>query len=271
MRRAPLAMAWCALAGSIMSAEDARPPLVVTQGSYFRVSIPRGWHFSENANGFEAAAPDGLTGSTASIVLGMSGSGVSPRAHLELVLRSLGHADARIVAWEDLPPEPAFMHYRWQRGYAEMTFTFRGTPVRAGALAGVIQGAGQYGGVIMAAQTPAARWARDRAYLMRVAQSAVITNPRLAAGVDRMALPRNVPHDAIFGSYANAARARGVPDDRLSQARREGMLGYELHESPATKQQYEMPLETYDATIGGYRNPDRPAEILVRPPYLRLP
>ena len=248
---------------------DPRPPLVVTQGSYFRVSVPSGWRVTENASAFEAAAPDGVTGASASIVLGMFGNGMTPRAYLEMVLRSLGHADARVIEWRDLPPEPAFMQYQWLRGYAEMTFTYRGTPVRAGALVGVIQGSGQYGGVVMAAQTPVARWDRDRAFLMRVAQSAVITNPRQVGGVDRMALPRNIPHDEIYGSYAAAARARGVSEAKLSQARQEGTMGYELMESPATKKRYEMPLEAYDAKIAGYRNPDRPNETLVRPAYLR--
>lgn len=254
---------------AMTSIDDPRPPLVVTHGAYFRVSIPKGWRFIENANAFEAHAPDGATGSTASIALGMFGSNVTPRAYLEMVLRSLGHSDARVVSWQDLQPEPAFANFRWQRGYGEMTFTYRGTPVRAGAIVGVIQGSGQYGGVIMAAQAPVARWAQDRAYLLRVAQSAVITNPRQIAGVDRMALPRNIPHDEIYGSYSRAAAARGVPEAKLSQARQEGTMGYELMESPETKKQYEMPLEMYDAKIGGYRNPDRPNEKLVRPPYLQ--
>jgi hypothetical protein len=46
-------------------------------------------------------------------------------------------------------------------------------------------------------------------------------------------------------------------------------MGYEEMQSPATGERYEMPLEAYDATVGGYRNPERPREILVRPPELR--
>lgn len=253
-----------------ISAQPApRPPLVVKQGAYFRVSIPDGWRFTENASAFEAAAPDNVTGSTASIALGMFGNGATPRGYLEMVLRSLGHADARIVSFETLAPEPAFQNFQWARGYGEMTFTYRGTAVRAGAIVGVIQGSGQYAGVIMAAQAPAAAWPRDRAYLMRVAQSPVITNPRQVGGLDRIPLPRNVPHDYIYGDYNAAFTARGVPAAKISQAQREGTMGYELMESPATGRKYEMPLERYDAAIGGYRNPDRPNEKLVRPPELR--
>ena len=66
-----------------------------------------------------------------------------------------------------------------------------------------------------------------------------------------------------------AFEARGLSQDRISQARREATMGYELMESASTGRRYEMPLETYDGTIGGYRNPNRPSEILVRPKEFR--
>ena len=114
-----------------------------------------------------------------------------------------------------------------------------------------------------------ARWHDDRAYLMRVAQSAVITNAREVAGQDTVMLPKNIPHDYVYGSYNKAFEARGLSQDRISQARREATMGYELMESASTGRRYEMPLETYDGTIGGYRNPNRPNEILVRPKEFR--
>ena len=40
------------------------------------------------------------------------------------------------------------------------------------------------------------------------------------------------------------------------------MMGYERLVSPETGKYYNMPLETYDGTVGGYRNPDHPDEIL---------
>jgi hypothetical protein len=150
-----------------------------------------------------------------------------------------------------------------------MTFTYRGTPVRAGAIVGVANGYGQYAGTVMAAQTPVAQWTENRAYLLRVAQSAVITNPRQVAGLDMVQLPKNIPHDYVYGDFNKAYHARGVPMARISQAQREGMMGYELMESPETGRRYEMPLELYDPKIGGYRNPDRPNELLVRPKELR--
>ncbi len=37
-------------------------------------------------------------------------------------------------------------------------------------------------------------------------------------------------------------------------------------EDPTTGQRYEMPLEAYDGTAGGYRNPKRPTELLRKLP-----
>jgi hypothetical protein len=247
--------------GARAGGPPARPPLVVRQGQYFRASMPAGWQWTENANAVEMVAPDGVTGSSASLVIGMFGQ-ATPRGYLQQVLQSLGYADARVVSWQDLPPQPAFMNFVWQIGHAELAFTYRGQPVRAAATVGVIQGAGQYAAVVLAGQAPVASWDQARAWLLRVAHSVTITNPRQVAGVDRMVLPGNIPHDYIYGDYNDSWQARGIPEDRLSQARREGMMGYEEVVSPTTGERFEMPLETYDATVGGYRNPNQPREIL---------
>ncbi len=251
-----------------ISEQAPRPALAVVQGRYFRVSMPDGWRFVETTNGFEAHSPDGVTGASSAFLVNAPGRS-NPRAFLEFVLGMLNYPDARIVAWETVPAEPAFMTFVWERAYGEIAFTYRGTPVRAGMIVGVTNGYGSYAGSVTAAQAPVGRWQDDRAYLMRVAQSAIITNPREVAGLDHVQLPKNIPHDYVFGSYNKSFEARGLSQDRISQARREGMMGYELMESATTGRRYEMPLETYDGTIGGYRDPNRPNEILVRPPELR--
>ncbi|MDQ2977396.1 MAG: hypothetical protein M3R69_18540 [Acidobacteriota bacterium] len=53
-----------------------------------------------------------------------------------------------------------------------------------------------------------------------------------------------------------------LSQDRIAKAQREGMMGYERMVSPTTGRYYNMPLETYDGTVGGYRNPNHPEEIL---------
>ena len=39
-------------------------------------------------------------------------------------------------------------------------------------------------------------------------------------------------------------------------------MGYERVKDPETGRVYEMPLESWDGAAGGYRNPQRPEEIL---------
>lgn len=245
-----------------------RPPLEVRQGQYYRLLAPPGWRLTENLNAIEITSPDGLTGSSFSLALGMFGT-ATPRTHLQMVYNSLGLPDARIVSWQDLPKRPAFMNFEWQVGHAELAMTYRGTPSRGAATVGVIQGAGQYVAVILAGQAPAPQWLDVRGYLLRMAHSVTVTDPFSIARAPSMALPRNIPHDYIYGDYNASWLERQISQDRISQARREGTMGFELYESPTTGQQYEMPLELYDPTRGGYRDPRDPSQLLVRPPNLR--
>jgi hypothetical protein len=68
-------------------------------------------------------------------------------------------------------------------------------------------------------------------------------------------------HEALSGYW----KEKGLSEDRIFQGQREGMMGYEEMESRETGRTYQMPLETYDATRGGYRNPDNPEELLEKP------
>jgi hypothetical protein len=254
---------------SVLTATNPRPPLVVRTGQAYRWAAPRDWRATEGQNVLEIAAPDGLTGVSLSYVLGMFGR-ATPASYLEMVLRSAPYQNLRVLGFRDLGTEPSVIPgMPWRLGYAELAYVYRGTPVRAAAMAGVIQGSGQYVATVIGWQAPDTTWSDASGWLPRVARSIVITDASWAVAMARSSLPRNIPHDEIYGAYNRAWTARGVPEARLSQMRREGTMGYEEMQSPATGERYEMPLDLYDATVGGYRNPDRPREILVRPPELR--
>ncbi|MCE9583842.1 MAG: hypothetical protein K8T20_15270 [Planctomycetes bacterium] len=78
-----------------------------------------------------------------------------------------------------------------------------------------------------------------------------------------MTLPKNNPmDDSALKSYW---KEKGLSEDRIAQGQREGMMGYEEMESRETGKTYQMPLETYDATKGGYHSPDNFDEILEKP------
>jgi hypothetical protein len=260
-----------AMVGALVTlgAQGQRPVLQLQRGAAYQWSAPSGWRATEGQNVLELAAPDGLTGASLAYVLGAFGQG-TPRGFLEMVLRTAPYQNLRFVSFQDLGTQPSVLPgMPWKVGYAELSYTYRGAPVRAGAMVGVIQGAGQYVATLVGWQAPAAAWDQARHWLPRVAQSIFITDASWAVTMARSTLPRNIPHDYIYGSYNQAWSARGIPEARLSQARREGMMGYEAMQSPSTGERYDMPLEYYDPAAGGYRNPEQPREILVRPPELR--
>jgi hypothetical protein len=79
---------------------------------------------------------------------------------------------------------------------------------------------------------------------------------------DQLLRPRNNPLDN--SGLIESWRRKGVSEARISQAQREGMMGYERMRDPSTGRMYDMPLEAYDGAAGGYRNPVRPTELLVK-------
>ncbi len=240
-----------------------RPVLETRQGRYFRFSVPKGWTVNETTNGVDLTAPDGKTGVSCFLLMGAFGN-ATPRDFLAQRLQALGLPDARIGAVRPLPDVPLAPGLPvWKVIEADVTLTYQGVPSRATVTCGVIQGAGQYCATVSAYQAPAASWEKVRTWLPAVSRSVVITNPKEVAGLDRVQLPRNNPLDD--SAIKSVWKEKGVSGDRMSQASREGTMGYERMESPTTGRKYELPLEHYDATVGGYRNPDRREEILVKP------
>ncbi len=259
------------LAASLTTSAQAdtppeRPALVVKQGIYFRYALPPGWQQTETTNGLEMAAPDRITGASFSLLMGGFGQ-ATPENFLRMVVQGTpAYVNPHIEPMRPLPDQPGPMGFVWRVGETELTYVYLGVPCRAHATVAVIQGAGQYSAMIRAYQAPAKSFASDRYWLPAIAETVVITNPRQVAGIDRFPLPRGTPHDYIHGGYNRGWHERGLPGDRISRDQQEGTMGYERLLDPTTGQLYDMPLEAYDASRGGYRNPNRPDEILDRAP-----
>jgi hypothetical protein len=75
---------------------------------------------------------------------------------------------------------------------------------------------------------------------------------------ERLVLPRSRPLDD--SSLMSTYQARGSAQ---RQRWEETTQGYQRLKDPVTGQLYDMPFENYDATRGGYPNPQRPGELLV--------
>ncbi len=240
----------------------ARPPLAMHEGSYFRWAAPLGWSESETTNGVTLTAPDGVAG--VSSVLLMRAPGRAAPADFALRMLSLvpGTAGVRVVATHDLPDQPSGYGTPWKVQDLDVTYAVRGVPVRSRWTVGIVGDWGTFDAFMLGYQAPAAEFDSAQFWLASVARSVEVTNPGQVAGNDRVLTPRNHPLDnsALLESW----RQKGLSEDRISQARREGTMGYERARDPSTGRVYEMPLESWDATAGGYRNPAHPDEILQR-------
>ena len=261
------AMMLAALSVFARAAEPARPvaldrpPLETQQGRYFRWSIPKGWNATETTNGVDLIAPDGRTFVSSALLHGGFGR-MTPRDFLNMAVRQV-NPSARIEDSRKLPSQPGIWG-PWQLEEFALTAVYKGTPVRMRAMVGLSAGYGRYSATINLYQAPVTRWERDKLWLPAVAQSIVVTNARQVAGQDTVRLPRNNPLDN--SGLIESWRQKRLSEDRISQGRREGTMGYTRLEDPSTGRRYEMPLEAYDGTVGGYRNPQRPTELLRKLP-----
>jgi len=241
-----------------------RPPLEIIHGTYFRWAQPAGWQSNETIAGVDLRAPDNVTAVGSAILLRSPGD-TNPADFVMMTLRSLpGYANLRIVAKRGLPDQSSGrMRTPWKIAELELTFNYRGVPARGTWMCGISAIFGlSFDAFIVGYQTMASRFDQDRLWLSPIANSVAITNVAGVAGNDQLIQPKNNPLDnaALIESW----RQKGLSDDHISKARREGMMGYERLKDPETGRIYEMPLEAYDGTVGGYRNPRRPAELLQR-------
>ena len=243
-----------------------RPALEYRQGRAFAYAVPQGWRVSESDNGIEIVAPDGVTAVVGSIVLGAAGQ-ASPERYLRDNLARVGQPDARFVSVqpaEDWPgPAPGFV---WKGIEAEIESRQNGRPIHIRATSHVLQGAGQYSAIVTGAQSPSEEWDAVKDWLPRVRDSIRLTNGSIPGASMAASLPRGIRHDEIYGRYNDAWNARQVPAADLSQARREGTMGYVRLIDPETDRVWELPLEAYDPTVGGYRNPVKPDLLLQKAP-----
>jgi hypothetical protein len=237
--------------------------LQARQGQYFRISVPPGWKVNETSSAVEVGAPDGRTGYSFALLMGGFGQ-MSPQTFLNMLLNNGTYQNPKILRIQQLPSQPGPMGIPWQVIEADLQYVYLGTPVNAYAVCAVIQGAGQYSAVVRAYQAPQPRWDKIRSLLAAIDTSLLITNPYQVAGLDKVQLPRGTSHDEIYGDYnARYHQRHRESDARLSQQRHQATMEYERMKDPRTGQLYDMPMSEYDATVGGYRNPKDPSQLLV--------
>ena len=239
---------------------ESRPPLEVRQGRYFRWAAPRGWKESETTNGVTLLSPNDQMMATSNILMRSPGM-TTPRDFILWALsKTPEYRDIKVLAVEDLPDQPSGLGIPWKVQALQLSYASNGAPVRATWTAGICAYYGVFDATIVGYQAPSARWESAKQWLVEVAHSIAITNPAQVAGNDALIPARNHPLDN--SGLMESWRQKGLSEDRISKARREATSGYERLKDPETGRTWELPLESYDGTVGGYRNPARPTEIL---------
>jgi len=250
-------------AGQAMS----RPPLQGHQGRYFRWSAPSGWRVSETTNGVTLTSSDGKTRAMYALLLRSRGTMDPQNFLLAMLSRTPGYSNIRVLSTKKLPDQPSGIPGTvWKVIEREFSYTDGGVPVNGRFTCGVNVYYGMYDSTIVGYQAPTQIWPKASLFLPVIARSIVITNCQQVAGNDKLIPVRNNPLDnsALIESW----KQKGISETRISQARREGMMGYERMKDPTTGRIHEMPLEAYDATKGGYHSPDFPKDrdrLLIKP------
>lgn len=239
----------------------ARPILEAQQGRYFRWAVPIGWQSSETTNGVTLTSPDGITSVMFAILMRSHGL-ITPKDFLVMLLQRLpGYGDIQVGAIRNLPNQPSGIPGTvWKVIEAEVSYTVEGKAVAGAWTSATNEYYGIYDAMLMGYHAPKAEWPQVRLFLSEMAGGITITNTRGVAGNDKLIPVKNHPLDN--SGLIETWRQKGLSEDRIRKATGEGIRGYERVKDPKSGQIYEMPLEAYDGTMGGYPNPARPTEIL---------
>ncbi len=246
------------------AAVAARPVLQWHQGQCYRYAMPPGWRATDSTNGVDMKSPDGSTTAFSVLLRGTRGS-TTPQGFINWMLPRSGYSNIRClgVRSERNIPTVGGAYFVVQR--FDLTFIFRGQVQHGQIISKVSNAWGQWDGIMEGFHTAPANWERYKYWAPALLKSITVTNMGHVAQNDRLMPARNIPFDYIYGDYQKSWELRGLSQDRISQARREATMGYERMKDPTSGLLYNMPLETYDGAAGGYRNPVRPYELLVKP------
>lgn len=246
--------------------EEIAYTLVPYQGDVYALKKPADWKVTDNLNGIEASdAADPLTGVSGTIVMGAFGE-QTPEGHIGFILNSIGASNVKYEHSSDEEQvKERWTGLTWVVKTQILTFTDSGgNRVKAKAVAGVLQGSGQYVAMVSAFQTTPAKWSQWAPTLERIMQTIQITDGARVAGHDKVRLPTAADVKSDSSPLMEHWEYKNRSQDRNSQGFSDAILGQESGlQSPSTGTGYTLPLSSYDPTLGGYRNPDNPSELLI--------
>lgn len=173
----------------------------------------------------------------------------------------MAYKNVRVGAVRKLPSQK--MGYQiWNWIEADVTATGNnGAPMSGVWKCGVANYYNMNDALIVGYWSPRPNLQQSKALLSRISQSIILTNPNQAFGNDKLIHPKNNPNtpgDTIMKSWENKNKSQ----DRSMQKWSNTTRGNEPTFDPETGSRYSSPLNSWDATRGGYVNPKRPTELL---------
>lgn len=245
--------------------------LVAHTGQVFGAKVPKGWNVIDNESGIDIIDnTDPNTGASGAVAVGWFGS-QTPDGFIDFMLKAIGATDVSYEnesAQEEIKDPTSGL--TWVLKTKTFTFSNKGgQKIKAKASAGVLNGYGQFMGMITAFQTTPNKWSKWAPTLERIAKSITIINPSKAGGIDKVRLPTAADLANDSSPIMDSWEYRNKVGDRASHEFSDATMGQESDlYSPSTGTSYTRPLSDYDPTIGGYRNPDNSSEVL-EDPYAR--
>lgn len=233
--------------------------MVPSQGQYWKWMAPLGWHHSESIAGVTLTSPDGRY--TAALAGLMRSQGQTTPQNFMGRMLGMAYKNVKIGQVRQLPSQR--MGYQtWNWIEAEVTAVGNGGVAMKGLWkCGVANYYNMNDALVIGYWSPQDEFQQSKSWLDPIAESIILTNPNQAFGNDQLIHPRNNPNtsgDTIMQTWENKNRSR----DRSMQNWSNAMRGHEPTFDPATGTRYSSPLNSWDATKGGYVNPNRPTELL---------
>jgi hypothetical protein len=217
----------------------------IRQGAVYRYPVPVGWQAADSSNGVEMYAPDGSAGAYSMFL--RTTAPMTPLQFARLTIQGVGYGHVRLVG-----SRPVTDH--GGAGFvADFTATYRGVPVLCRLFSVVENDFGMKYCRVQGFHTVSQRWRHDAPFLGRILASVQVANQAGFAQQGSLIGAINHPNDnsASMEAFSNRQKSQG----KISQWRREGTMGYQRNTDPKTGRMYNSPYETYDGTVGGYRNP----------------
>jgi len=223
--------------------------------------MPADWQAHESGNGVDMNSPDGRLVASAELLTGAQGD-TTPWAFVYWALANTGCTNINGISRLDLPSrESVYPGAYWEIQEFDLTFTDQSGLARHGDVTAAICNAyGGYSALMQGYSAPLNEFDQAKTWLPLVASSVNAIDPNRVAYQNQLIPVQNHPLDNT--GLMESWQEKRLSQDRIAKAQREGMMGYERMVSPITGRYYNMPLELYDGTVGGYRDPDHPTEIL---------